>query len=115
LSYTRFAYSELTISPSVVGPAGQVTVGVTVRNAGEREGDEVVQLYLCDRVSSVVTPLRQLKGFQRITLQPGASRRGEFVLGPEHLALLDGHLEPVVEPGVFEAAVGGLSDTFEVR
>jgi beta-glucosidase len=56
-----------------------------------------------------------LKGFQRITLQPGESRTVEFTLGPEHLALLDRHLELVVEPGTFEVTVGGIKDTFQVR
>jgi beta-glucosidase len=120
LSYTRFEYSGLTITSGqndaqAIGPAGQITVSVVVRNAGERAGDEVVQLYVRDLVSSVVTPLKQLKGFQRITLQPGESRTVGFTLGPKHLSLLDRHLEPVVEPGTFEVMVGGLKGTFEVR
>lgn len=119
-SYTRFEYSGMTITSGqngarAIGPAGQVIVSVVVRNAGERADDEVVQLYVRDLVSSVVTPLKQLKGFQRITLQPGESRTVEFTLGPRHLSLLDRHLEPVVEPGTFEVMVGGLKGTFEVR
>ena len=115
LSYTRFAYSDLSVTPPAIAPAGQVTVSVTVKNAGDRPGDEVVQLYIRDLVSSVVTPLKQLKGFQRVTLQPGESRTVECTLGPKHLSLLDRHLEPVVEPGTFEVTVGGLKGTFEVR
>jgi len=103
------------VTPPAIAPAGQVTVSVTVKNAGDRPGDEVVQLYICDLVSSVVTPLKQLKGFQRVTLQPGESRTVECTLGPKHLSLLDRHLEPVVEPGTFEVTVGGLKGTFEVR
>ena len=83
--------------------------------AGDRAGDEVVQLYLNDVVSSVVTPLKELKGFQRVALQPGESRTVTFTLGSKQLALLDRHLEPVVEPGTFEVMIGGLKGTFEVR
>jgi beta-glucosidase len=72
-------------------------------------------LYLNDVVSSVVTPLKELKGFQRIALQPGESQRVSFTLGPKALSLLDRHLEPVVEPGAFEVQVGGLQGSFEVR
>jgi beta-glucosidase len=115
LSYTRFEYSKLTVSPETIGPAGSVKVMVELKNVGDREGDEVVQLYIRDLVSSVVTPLKQLKGFQRITLQPCESRTVEFTLGPKHLSLLDRHLEPVVEPGTFEVTVGGLKGAFEVR
>lgn len=115
LSYTRFEYSDLTTTPQAIGPGGQVTVSVKVQNAGDRAGDEVVQLYIRDLVSSVVTPLKQLKGFRRIALQPGETQTVEFTLGPKHLSLLDRHLEPVVEPGTFEVRVGGLKGTFEVR
>lgn len=114
LSYTRFEYDSLAMTPRTIGPAGQVTVSVVVKNAGDRAGDEVVQLYVNDLVSSVVTPLKELKGFQRITLQPGEKRTVTFTLGPKQLALLDRHLEPVVEPGTFEVMVGGLKGTFEV-
>ena len=114
LSYTRFEYQDLTVTPQAIGPAAQVTVSVAVKNAGSRAGDEVVQLYLNDLVSSVVTPLKQLKGFQRITLEPGESQTVTFTLGPKHLSLLDRHLEPVVEPGTFEVMIGGQRATFEV-
>jgi len=114
LSYTRFEYDSLTITPQTIGPAGQVTASVVVKNASDLAGDEVVQLYVNDLVSSVVTPLKELKGFQRVTLQPGESRTVTFTLGPKHLVLLDRHLEPVVEPGTFEVMIGGLRGTFEV-
>ena len=115
LSYTRFEYSDLMVTSPAIGPAGQVTVSVRLKNVGDRAGDEVVQLYIRDMVSSVVTPLKQLNGFQRVTLQPGASRTVEFTLGPKHLSLLDRHLQRVVEPGTFEVTVGGLKTTFDVR
>ncbi len=115
LSYTTFAYRDLTITPDTIAPAGRVTVEVTVENTGDRVGDEVVQLYLRDLVSSVVTPVRQLKGFQRVTLEPGESQTVSFELGPKELQLLDRHLEPVVEPGGFEVMIADLKGVFEVR
>jgi beta-glucosidase len=115
LSYTRFGYRDLAITPAAIRPGGHVQVAVTVENVGTRAGDEVVQLYLSDLVGSVVTPLKQLKGFARVTLQPGEQRVVEFTLGPKELALLDRHLEPAVEPGTFEVMVGGLKGTFEVE
>ncbi len=115
LSYTEFAYRDLTITPESIGPSGQVTVSVTVENVGDRPGDEVVQLYINDVISSVVTPVIELKGFERTSLQPGESRTVRFVLGPKELALLDRHLERVVELGEFQVTVGGLKGTFQVR
>ncbi|MFO7682051.1 MAG: glycoside hydrolase family 3 C-terminal domain-containing protein, partial [Chloroflexota bacterium] len=119
LSYTTFAYSDLQMSPAVVSPAGDVTVSVTVRNTGQRAGDEVAQLYLCDCLSSVTRPVRELKGFQRLTLEPGESRQVSFTLTPSDLALLDETMNAVVEPGDFEvwvggSAVGGLNGRFAV-
>jgi beta-glucosidase len=114
LSYTQFEYSNLEITLETVGPAGKVKVSVDVQNAGDRKGDEVVQLYLNDVVSSVVTPLRELKGFKRVALNAGEKKRVEFTLTPDHLSLLDRHLERVVESGTFEVMIGGLTGNFEV-
>jgi beta-glucosidase len=114
LSYTQFEYSNLEITPKTVGPAGKVKVSVDVQNVGDRKGDEVVQLYLNDVVSSVVTPLKELKGFERVTLDAGEKKRVEFTLTPDHLSLLDRHMERVVEPGTFEVMIGGLTGSVEV-
>jgi beta-glucosidase len=81
-------------------------VAVTVTNTGKHASDEVVQLYVHDLVASVVRPIQELKGFRRIHLRPGESKRVELSLGPEHLALWDKHLDRVVEPGFFEIMVG---------
>jgi len=121
LSYTRFEYSGLRIEPKTIGPNGQVQVTVNVRNAGAREGQEVVQLYLSDLVSSVTRPVKQLRGFEKIALKPGETRSVRFRLGPEDLALLNQDLRWVVEPGTFRVLVGSssadihLSGDFEVR
>jgi beta-glucosidase len=109
LSYTTFRYDHLNVSPSRIGPDGGVRVSVTVTNTGKRASDEVVQLYLHDVVASVVRPIKELKGFRRIHLRVGESRRVELSLGPEELSLWDKQMKRVVEPGVFEVMVGASS------
>src|SRR5215208_5958496 len=85
LSYTTFKISNLQLSAPRIGPNGMVTVTVDVENTGKRAGDEVVQLYVRDPVATMTRPVKELKGFQRVTLQPGEKKRVEIVLGPEHL------------------------------
>ncbi len=109
LSYTTFEYSDLKITPETVSPGQLVQVSVTVSNIGERLGDEVVQLYLRDCISSVTRPVKELKGFERLTLQPGERRPVTFNVTPDMLRLLNADMEWVVEPGDFEIAVGGSS------
>ncbi len=115
LSYTRFEYRNLRVSPDKVLPDGRVAVSLEVRNAGDRAGDEVVQLYLRDAVSSVSRPVRELRGFRRISLEPGKSQTVEFVLGTEALSFLDKSLKSVVEPGVFEVMAGASSADIRAR
>jgi len=114
LSYTRFRYSALRVSPRRILPGGQVTVSVNVANVGRRAGKEVVQLYINDVVSSVTTPVKVLRRFEKIHLKPGERQTVTFVLGPEDLMLLDENMNWVVEPGEFEVMVGNLKKTFEV-
>ncbi len=114
LSYTRFRYSKLRVSPSRIAPDGMVTVSVTIRNAGDRAGKEVVQLYINDVVSSVTTPVKLLKRFEKITLKPGEVKTVTFEIGPEDLSLLNEEMQRIVEPGAFEVIVGGLKKQFEV-
>lgn len=109
LSYTHFEYSGLQVAPSKIPAGGQATVRVTVTNKGEVAGAEVVQLYLRDVVSSVTTPQLALKGFGRVTLQPGESRTLQFKIGPEHLSLWNREMKRVVEPGEFKIMVGSSS------
>src|SRR5439155_8195835 len=85
LSYTQFRLSNLQVSTQRVRPDGRLTVSVEIENTGKRAGDEVVQLYLRDLAASVTRPVKELKGFERITLRPGEKRRVEFALTPEHL------------------------------
>ncbi len=113
LSYTRFEYRGLEVSPASVPPDGKVTVRIEVKNAGDRAGDEVVQLYLHDPVSSVSRPIRELRGFRRISLQPGEAKTVEFILGKESLSFLGKDLKPVVEAGTVEVMVG--SSSLDIR
>jgi beta-glucosidase len=100
-------------------PDETITVSVELNNVGNRGGDEVVQLYLHDLVASVTRPIRELKGFERVTLGPGEKRRIEFRLTSRHLGFYDREMHFVVEPGTFSVMVGtssmeGLETTFEV-
>jgi beta-glucosidase len=106
LSYTTFEYSELKISPAQIGPHGQAEVSVTVKNTGNRAGDEIVQLYIRDVVSSVTRPVLELKDFKRLPLVPGESKTVGFTITPDKLSFLDLNMQRVVEPGAFEIMVG---------
>lgn len=108
LSYTEFAYSDLEVKTGP-GKASPVMVSLMLTNTGKMAGDEVVQLYVRDRYSSVVTYDSVLRGFERVSLAPGESRRVSFVLEPEDLQILDSHMEWTVEPGEFEIMVGASS------
>jgi beta-glucosidase len=106
LSYTTFALSEPRLDRSEIGPGESATVSVDVTNTGERAGDEVVQLYVRDATSSVTRPVKELKGFERLTLEPGERRAVSFSVGPRELRFYDRSMERVVEPGEFEIMVG---------
>ena len=106
LSYTSFKYSDLQIEPRVVTPNQKVKVSFTLKNTGDREGDEVVQLYTRDIISSISGYEKLLNGFDRIHLKPGESKCVELELDPQDLALINAHRERVVEPGDFEIMIG---------
>jgi beta-glucosidase len=114
LSYTTFKYSNLTVTPKRILPAGTVTVRVDVTNTGKYEGKEVVQLYLRDEYGSVSTPVKSLKGFKKIALKPGQKKTVEFILTAKELALIDIHMQEIVEPGNFEVMIGKLKKKFTV-
>lgn len=109
LSYTKFEYSDLQLSTQQINPTDSLKVSVNVKNAGSRTGDEVVQLYIRDEYASVTRPVKELKGFKRITLAPGESRKVEFSLAPEQLAFYDRDMQLVVEPGTVKVYVGANS------
>ena len=113
LSYTTFASATPTVSPTRITPDGTATLSVEVTNTGDRPGDEVVQLYVRDEVSRATRPVLELKGFQRVTLQPGERRNVTFTVGPDQLSYHGPHLNRVVEPGGFQLLVGGDSATLK--
>ncbi len=113
LSYTTFEYSSLKVSPAKIGPGGRAEVSVTVKNTGRRAGDEVVQLYLRDLVSSVTRPVKELKDFRRVTLAPGESKIVTFNVTPDKLSFLNLNMERVVEPGWFDVMVGTSSVKYQ--
>ncbi len=115
LSYTTFAYRNLSVSPKTQNSKDNITVSVEVSNTGSRKGDEVVQLYLKDEVSSVTTYEYDLRGFERISLIPGESRTVQFTLRPDDMALLDKNNRWTVEPGEFEVMVGGSSADIKLK
>ena len=119
LSYTTFEFSTPVVTPAAIDPAGTVAVSVDVTNTGARAGDEVVQLYLRDVVSSVTRPMKELRGFERVSLAPGETKSVVFSLGFDALSLVDRGMTRVVEPGKFEVTVGassaeGKTTTFDV-
>ena len=119
LSYTEFKLSNLQLSAQTIRPDGQITASVEVENTGKRAGDEVVQLYIRDEAASVTRPVKELRGFERLTLSPGEKRRVEFTLTPAHLGFYNREMRFTVEPGVFKVIVGtssadGLESSFEV-
>jgi beta-glucosidase len=115
LSYTTFAYSDLRLSQKTIGANDSLPVSVTVTNNGTRAGQEVVQLYLSDLVASLSPPGKRLKRFAKVDLQPGQSRTLTFSLHPADLSFIGTNNRPVIEPGDFEVAVGGLKDRFTVK
>lgn len=119
LSYTQFTLSGLRLSAAAIAASGSITVSAEVENVGPRAGDEVVQWYVQDVVSSVTRPVQELKGFERVTLNAGERRRVQFTLTPEHLGFFGLEMKWTVEPGEFRvrvsnSSVGGLQGMFRV-
>lgn len=115
LSYTTFAYKNLQISPEPSRTQGSFRVSCEVTNTGDRRGDEVVQLYISDKFSSVVTYESVLRGFERVTLEPGETKRVSFEITPSHLELLDSNMNWTVEPGEFEIRIGASSEDIRLK
>ncbi len=119
LSYTTFKISNLQLSAARIPANGKLTVSVEIENTGKRAGDEVVQLYIRDMAASRTRPVKELRGFERVTLRAGERRRVSFQLTPEHLGFYNRDMRFVVEPGEFMVYVGpnsveGLGASFEV-
>jgi beta-glucosidase len=119
LSYTRFEYSDLEVGRDSIGTGalqegGEVEVEITVTNAGDRRGKDVVQLYLRDLVASVTPPVKELVRFAKVDLEPGESTRLSFALTAEDFSFIGRGGKPILEPGTFRAEVQDLSQPFEL-
>lgn len=115
LSYTEFTYSNLTMSSRTIGMTDNIQISVDVKNSGQCPGEEVVQLYVNDVLSTVTTPVRDLRAFKKIRLDPGQSQTVSFTLTPEHLMLLDRNLQWNVEPGGFIVMIGHSSQDIRLK
>ena len=120
LSYTTFNYKNIRTDKSEISKNDSLTVSIDLTNIGNLEGDEVVQLYIHDKVRSISPPVKELKGFKKISLKAGESRTVKFRITPGMLSFLDKDLKPVIEPGIFDIMIGGnsvdlLSTSFEVK
>lgn len=120
LGYTHFDYKNIRVSSKKIGPGDTLEISATLRNRGEREGTEVAQLYVQDVVGDITRPVKELKGFQRVTLKPGESKRIVFTLHTDDLAFHNLDMKPVTEPGLFNVWIGpnsaeGLQAGFEIR
>ncbi|MES2148636.1 MAG: beta-glucosidase BglX [Pseudomonadota bacterium] len=115
LSYTSFVYSDLALDHNSMGQGDKVTLTFTLTNSGKVAGEEVAQFYIRDMVASVVRPVKELKGFQKVKLEAGESKRLSFVIDKETLSFFNGKLDWVAEPGRFELMVGGASDQLALK
>jgi beta-glucosidase len=115
LSYTTFSYSNQQISPTMQANQGEISISVDITNTGKYKGDEVVQLYIKDLASSVTTYEMQLRGFERITLNPNETKTVHFKLKPSDLELLDKNMNWTVEPGDFEVMLGSSSEDIRLK
>ena len=114
VTYTTFEYSDLSIEPLVAGEEEKITISCTIENTGSRAADAIPQLYINDKVSSVVTYTKELRGFKRIGLAPGETKRLAFTLHPRDMAMINRNDEMVVEPGIFEVFIGKSSEDIEL-
>jgi beta-glucosidase len=115
LSYTTFDFSNLQVSPEKEHQQGDIKVTVDVSNTGKVKGDEVVQLYLKQEISDVTTYEYDLRGFERVTLNPGEKKTVEFTLHPDDLAILDKNMNWTVEPGKFQVMIGSSSEDIKLK
>lgn len=115
LSYTTFEYGDLQISKKKILPTESVTISFTVTNTGSRKGDEIAQLYFTDKISSVTVYEKQLRGFERVTLEPGETKTVTMILDAQDLALLDNDMNSVVEPGEFDILISASSTDVRLK
>ena len=114
LSYTKFEYSNLQM-PKEINNGGEVNITLDVKNTGDRKGDEVIQLYINDVISSTSKPVKELKGYEKISLDPGETKTVKLKLTPEDLSLYDRNMNFVVEPGIFKVMIGSSSQDIRLK
>jgi len=115
LSYTTFDYSDLNISPKKAASGEEIDISLSVANTGKLSGDEVVQLYICDEYASIPRPVKELKGFKRLSLDPGEKRKITFHLPIDLLAYYDENLDLIVEAGTFKVMLGSSSEDIRLQ
>jgi beta-glucosidase len=115
MSYTTFGYDNLVLDKSSFGTDGSVSISVDVTNTGKIKGKEVVQLYVSDLYASITPPVKRLRGFEKIELEPGQKKTVMFRISAENLAFVNRDLKWVTEPGEFEAEIAGLKNKFEIK
>ncbi len=115
LSYSYFEYSNLTVEPAVTSSHGKIKISADIKNVSGKAGNEIVQLYIRDKISTVVRPVKELKGFEKIKLRPGEKKTVTFELGYDELKMLDRELNWVVEPGEFKVMVGSSSKDIRLK
>ncbi len=115
LSYTTFEYKNLKVNPAVIEPNQNAEVTVEIKNTGNKTGDEVAQMYINDVLSSVTRPVIELKGFKRVTLEPGETKTVTFLITPEKLQFYNVNMKRIVEPGEFKIMVGSSSVDYDIE
>lgn len=115
LSYTEFEYSNIQTDRKKVDIDGRVEISADIKNTGRHKGDEIIQLYINDGEASVTRPVKELKGFKRVTLEPGESRKVIFTLSPAQLGFYDREMKYVVEPGMINIMIGSSSDDIRLK
>ncbi|MEC8323932.1 MAG: fibronectin type III-like domain-contianing protein, partial [Bacteroidota bacterium] len=115
LSYTDFEYSKPNLSTPILNSNETVSVSVSVTNTGNYDGDEVVQMYIRDQISSATRPVKELKGYQRIFLKKGETKQVSFEINKETLAFYDIDMNYCVEPGDFSIMIGSSSDSKHLK
>lgn len=115
LSYTEFEYTNLNIDRPTVNAGGTVDISLTVKNAGRLAGDEVVQFYVRDEYASMPRPVKELKGFTRVNLEPGESKQVTFHFPVNQMAFYDADLHLILEPGTFKVLIGSSSESIRLE
>jgi beta-glucosidase len=115
MSYTNFDYINLKITPAKQNSQGNIQISFDIKNTGEREGDEVPQLYINEKVTDVTTYEKQLRGFERVHLSAGETKSVRFTLTPDDLSIWNRDMHFVVEPGTFKVMVGASSEDIKLN